>query len=769
MNRRFLALGTAMVGLSVLLTLSPAAAANPSLTYVPTPLWWGTNGRVVDILPAGNRVYLAGGFDYVGPTTGYGVGVDAASGTRLADAPLVDGPVRAAAPDGQGGWYIAGDFTYVGGTYRKRAAQITASGQVTSWNPRPNATVRALVVAGGSVFLGGDFTSLAGTPVTRLGAVKTSDGAAVPGWSASADGSIRSVVAAGGAVYVAGAFSHINDSAHEGVVRLSAATGALDPGFGGQTSGAVNAAALSPDGDTLYVGGDFSAAGIGSSFQSRSRLAAFSTSNGAVTAWAPGANGSVLALATNPANGNVYAGGLFDAAGGAARARLAGFAPAGGLLGFDAGLNGCNTRHTTKEAHTNAACTPEVDALAAADGMLYVGGRFGQSFGTRRHDAAAFSLANGGLGGWDPVPSDRVLTVAAPGGNVFVGGELTSINGAVRQGIAALDARTGAVDPSFNADANDMVLDLALSPDGSRLYLAGHFTAVRDKSRYHLASVQTTDGSPDLAFHPKFNNDVLALAVGNGSLYVGGQFKRIGQQARGHTAKLSLSTGALDTAFAANTSGPGGPLRAYGMVQTLQVAPDGSKVYLGGPFETVNAAQRRGIAVVNGLTGALLGNQLGGVQSCQPGNDWIVKLSLSSDGKRLYGGDLCPDYVYQWDAVKLSSPSNPTGLTWKTLCNAGMQGALEVNGHFYYGTHGGNQGSGGRCWASPSGGPNVSQQRYFVFDAASGALLPDNPSFDAPMGVWSFAALPGGLLVGGDFTRAAGYLHQGLAYFPGTP
>jgi hypothetical protein len=159
------------------------------------------------------------------------------------------------------------------------------------------------------------------------------------------------------------------------------------------------------------------------------------------------------------------------------------------------------------------------------------------------------------------------------------------------------------------------------------------------------------------------------------------------------------------------------------MVQSLQVAPDGSPVYLAGPFNTVNGVAKRGIAVVNGTTGAMLPQQLGGVQLCWANGDWITHLYLSPDGQPLYGGDVCPDNIYQWDAVHLSTPANPTGLNWRTWCNAGMQGTLEVNGHFFYGSHGGDKGSGGRCAQSP-GGAQVDIARYAVFDQVNGNLLP---------------------------------------------
>jgi len=750
----------------------PALAGPPALSYTPDPQFWGTNGRVMQILPVGDKVILGGSFDYVGPQTGYGVGVDETGGTMLPGAPVVNGTVYAAVPDGAGGWYIGGSFTSVGGVYRLNAAQISANGTVTRWNPTANGPVYALAVTDGSVVLGGDFSTISAVAATRLAAVSpTGAGTLTSGFAASANLAVRALQPTASGLLVGGDFSSVDGQAHSGLARISGATGALDTSFTATANGSVRALAMSPDASSVYVGGTFTAVGPSGGLQGRNRLAQVDAATGGLASWNPGANNTVTSLAVDPTSGTVYAGGLFSTVGGVSRSYLAGVGTDGTTTSFDAALNGCSTPHVTKYTHKDPPCTPEVDALSADNGQLFVGGRFGNAGSVQRHDAAAFSLSDLSLTTWNPVASNRPLVLAPSNGNMFIGGDLTSVNGLVRKHLAALDATTGVGLPGWQADTDNEVLALLASPDGSTVYVGGHFGTVNGVKHKRIAAVSASNGALVTSFKPIANNDVLSMAWGNNSLYIAGQFIRIGKVSRSHVAKLDPTTGAVDTSFTANTVGPVGKLTAGGMVESIAVAPDGSKVYLGGPFDTVNGVAHRGVAVVNGLSGAMLPNQLGGIQKCWTNGDWLVHLYLSPDGKRLYGGDVCPDYIYQWDAVNLSSPARPTGLLWKTACNGGMQGTLEVNGTFYYGTHGGDKGNGGYCWAAPNNPTKVSQQRYFEFDAITGALLPDNPAFNTPMGVWSFAAIPAGLLAGGDFTWAgnSNQVHQGLVLFPGTP
>jgi hypothetical protein len=64
----------------------------------------------------------------------------------------------------------------------------------------------------------------------------------------------------------------------------------------------------------------------------------------------------------------------------------------------------------------------------------------------------------------------------------------------------------------------------------------------------------------------------------------------------------------------------------------------------------------------------------------------------------------------------------------------------------------------------------VARSRYAVFDVNTGVLLPDNPQFGSAMGVWSIAATPLGLIVGGDFAwiGSGKTVRQGVGLFPGS-
>lgn len=79
--------------------------ANPDMAVANLPV------RAVAV--DGNYTYIGGDFTYVGPNTGNGVKVSTTSQIPDGSFPKVNGYIRAAVPDGSGGWYIGGSFSRV--------------------------------------------------------------------------------------------------------------------------------------------------------------------------------------------------------------------------------------------------------------------------------------------------------------------------------------------------------------------------------------------------------------------------------------------------------------------------------------------------------------------------------------------------------------------------------------------------------------------------------------------------------------------------------
>lgn len=169
-----------------------------------------------------------------------------------------------------------------------------------------------------------------------------------------------------------------------------------------------------------------------------------------------------------------------------------------------------------------------------------------------------------------PVPSGSLRAVEIDNDQLYVAGAYTSIGGVARTRLARLSL-AGVVDTSWSPEPNGIVL--ALRSNGSGLiYLGGVFTQVAGAGRIALARVPTAgSGAPD-GWNPVLNTgaSVRALDVDGSAVYIGGEFSSVNGATRARIAKLDLSTGAPDPAF----------------IATLTAAPDlltviGASVYLG--------------------------------------------------------------------------------------------------------------------------------------------------------------------------------------------
>lgn len=518
-----------------------------------------TNGTVNATALAGGILYVGGSFTNVGPVTGGGVPLDAASGALAGGFPRVVGEVDVAIPDLAGGWYIGGLFTTVGGQPRSNLAHVLADLSVSPWNPGTNGQVRALAFADSVVYLGGAFSAVGGQPRNRIAAVDTAGD--VTAWDANANGLVLSLALGSSALYAGGAFTSLGGQTRNRIAALdrgSAAATGWNPSANNQVS------ALLLDSGLVYAGGSFTSIGGAG----RNRIAALDTLVGAATSWNPNANSQVLSLART--SSAVVAAGVFTSIGGQIRNRLAELDPASGLAnGWNPNLNG------------------QVSAVLVNADTVIAGGSFTLASGQPRSNLAALDGGTGSLLAWNPCAYGPVLALARGPGTVFAGGSFNGMGGLLRANLAAIDVVSGAA-TAWDPEPDNMIL--ALAAGNGVVYAGGSFANIGGQPRASLAALDAVTGLAT-AWNPNSDGQITALALTDTTVVAGGSFNTLGGQPRQNLAALDVTTG-LATAW-----NPG----ADGQVFVLATVP--GVVYAGGDFQMIDGSVRNRIAAIDAASG----------------------------------------------------------------------------------------------------------------------------------------------------------------------
>jgi hypothetical protein len=433
--------------------------------------------------------------------------------------------------------YIGGRFTQVSGVTRTNLAAVdTSDDSATTWSPEPGGVIRAVALAGSQVEAGGDLRFLGGVARSNLAAMNTADGTLDPTFAPAITlnqgfASVNALVLAGDSLYVGGAFDEVNGAAHTDLAALHASDGTLIPTFDPSVqNGSV--AALAVSGSTLYVDGAFESLDT----TGAPGLDAVHTSDGTLeptvspaitveTPPIPGSEpGSVSSLLLSGAR--LYFGGNFDHVNGIPRSGLA------ALSTTDGSLDPSFTPTVTMSAPFYMPTT----ALTLAGSTLYLGGQFAEVDGVAANGLAAVNADTGTLlAGFSPSLSASeqpgpplVSALVASGGSLYLGGAFATTDGVPRTDLAAIAPASGALDTEFDpnptAPTNRAtgVAALAISSDGSQLYIGGGFNAFAGQPAGGLATTPITltpeepkgggagggtGGSTESEqpFHPNFN------------------------------------------------------------------------------------------------------------------------------------------------------------------------------------------------------------------------------------------------------------------------
>jgi len=579
------------------------------------------DGRIIEMVRLGDRIFVRGWFDKIGPYSGSGMPVDPDTGERVA-APLADGQISVSVPDGAGGWYVAGDFRSIGDVRTHGLAHLGPDGTPDpTFTHRVNGLVSALAYADGTLWFGGVFSRVDGTPRQRLAAISTATGnltafsapqelvvtelayaaaagqrparvyvgtdrvvaldpttgATDPSFSSDLRGNVRALLVDGDRVLVGG----------HGLVALEADTGAVDTGFGiaeerfpSTMDGTVHT--LLREGGTLYAGGDFASLG-----GVPGPLVALDATDGlGEPAFAPSISNLTYSSSDRGIFDLTVAGGRLWAGGSFARVDSA---PAGNLVALDP-ATGARADLPVPVLDSG------VNAVDASDGGLYVGGQFFMTDAVRAPGFAAldaetllpiasFTPRRNGYGS-EMVPGQDVLYLAPThfeGYGRFTSGGRTQWYWSGVDRIRAVDPVTGASLPGLGLRR---VRDLCgVTTIGDHLYVAQRLRNDQKFPHTRISVYSQLTGELTRRFRLPLRGYVSEVGTIDGQLLAAGSFRRFredGQPAHLAVIEVSPRDGGLNQQLDLHTHGPVG-----------DVEVQGDDIYVAGLYDRVQDGTHR--------------------------------------------------------------------------------------------------------------------------------------------------------------------------------
>lgn len=389
---------------------------------------------------------------------------------------------------------------------------------------------------------------------------------------------------------------------------------------------------------------------------------------------------------------------------------------------------------------------------------------------------------------------DGVVWAQTVAGNtVWAGGQFTKgrpagaapgVNTSTRNNLIAYDITTGVMKNfPVNPDiGGSQVKAVAVSPDGSRVYVGGDFTTANGQTRYRIAAYNTSTGALINSFAPYLDYTVNAIAVTNQAVYVGGAFSNAGAP-RSELAAFSPVDGAL-LGWAPTAAVDPSTTNKYSEVHALQVTPDGSKVVIGGSFGRLNGTVYKGIGAVDATTGATVPWATN--PTVWSTGDGAAVLSLTTDGTKIYGSAY--NYYGDGNVEGVWAMDSSTGaVKWVEDCHGDTYGAFATSGYVYAVSHAHYCGNiGGFPQTDPSwtfhhamaftadatGTANADTKGYYSFAGTpSPSIVNWWPDLDIgsytgkDQAAWSVSGNSSYIVLGGEFPAVNGTPQQGLVRF----
>ncbi|MDF1759851.1 MAG: hypothetical protein P1U40_04890 [Coxiellaceae bacterium] len=491
--------------------------------------------------PNSNAVYIAGKFTEISRNIG-SMALFNTTGDLLPNLARVNGTINVSAPDGSGGFYIAGEFSIKSETMITRNfAHILADGSVdTSFSPGTN--------VGNIKYMSRVDNKLYVANISDVALIDLTTGKSDPNFAVKVTDSpvlkINTIHATRNGLYIGGFFRHINGHAIKYFAKADLETGSIDTNY--YRSDRIIGKIISTNNNSLFL----------EDITTYHTLSKVNESTGRkdlgfkLSTLSPSAR--IRALAAD--NSWLY-------------------------IGAGLGLNSGKTKRfdliTGTEDKTFKINTPAwVKNIFFDNKYMYVSSvyDFSSKTGYANVKVARFNKDDMSRDfTFEPQSSGLLNTASIENGHLLIGGNLKGAGKPVSPGyVAKINPDTGLPDFNFFPHVNGPVRTLAIYNDS--LFIGGDFTKINNIRAYKLAKLSKTTGDVDLSFMPSPNNSVNTIKIHDNYLYVGGRFSNISKSNRSKfVARYSLPSLIYDKTY---------NLQINGSVHSI--AFDDSSIYVGG-------------------------------------------------------------------------------------------------------------------------------------------------------------------------------------------
>ncbi|HWB27631.1 MAG TPA: T9SS type A sorting domain-containing protein [Chitinophagaceae bacterium] len=619
--------------LAIFLSLNAASQTQISPKY-------SVDFDVNTIVTKGDTLIAGGNFNNVGIYTGGAALFTASSDKPNLSFPKLIGSVYGCTPDGQGGYYICGNYRReqeTGGYYRIEHILSDYSFEpgfsFTAEFDNAIGITKILYNEGILYIVGQAMINIGGKKVNDLSAIDVKSKKLVS-WLPKVSGGVNSIGIYKNTAYIVGGFKKVGGIDRDGIAAIELYTGNIKPWNPGGNWPEGGYSDIAFYKNKVIIGGGFSEGGVPNGMHHA--CAVVDSTDGKSFQWVFTSDGLF-------GNGYTY---LYWAAG------VSKLAVSGDMLyTFSGGT--FDTRVTAIDlADSNRIIWAKYfNMIADAAGMavinnyLYIGGaNFDEIYktdSTNDDDAhieasikglVKLDALTGVLQNWHPDPTGNVtrdvLCMATAGNAIFAGGNFSHVNGLERTGIVMINANTETVLP-FKADILYPSVNV-LFVQNDTLYAGGDFGKINNQDWGAPAAAFSLKTGELLPWKPLLNGFALSLEASSNYIFLGGRLSEPGGgQDRQDLFAIDKKTGLLST-WAPNPDDD---------VSALHI--ENGVLYAGGNFSKISGKSRNFLAGFNLISLNLTGwnPKLDGAVNCINSSDSTIWVggSFSSVGDSVTG------------------------------------------------------------------------------------------------------------------------------------